>query len=104
MSVRTGQTLQAIDLDEIDVLTFEFSPALLSGEAIQTASVACTVHSGTDATPAAVLVGLHQVSGTTVLQQVQGNVSGVTYHLRCIATLNSGRALVAAGYLPCVTL
>ena len=102
--IRTGETLQAIDVDEIDVLTFEFEPGLADGESIAAATVACTVHSGTDAAPQDLLVGPPQVSGTTVLQQVQGNVSGVTYHVRCLATLSSGRVLVAAGYLPCVTL
>jgi hypothetical protein len=104
LTIRTGQTLQAIDVDEVDVLTFEFAPGLDEGESIATVAVQCTVHSGTDASPQDLLVGLPQISGTDVLQQVQGNVSGVTYHLRCLATLNSGRVLVAAGYLPCVTL
>lgn len=101
---RTGQTLQAIDVDEVDTLTFQFAAGLLDGESIVSADVQCTVHAGTDAAPSNLLVGPPQISGTDVLQLAQGNVTAVTYHLRCLATLSSGRVLVAAGYLPCVTL
>lgn len=101
---RIGQTLQAIDVDEVDTLTFEFGPGMLAGESISTVDVQCTVHSGTDPTPGDLLVGPPQITGTDVLQRAQGPVAGVTYHLRCAATLDSGRVLVNAAYLPCVLL
>jgi hypothetical protein len=104
MTLRIGQTLPAIDVDEIDVQTFAFGRAMVAGETITEVAITCDAWSGTDPAPDAVRVGAPVPSGTDVLQVIRGRVDGVTYRLRGRALLSSGRALVAVGYLPCKRL
>lgn len=101
---RPTQTTQHLDVDEVDLLPFDFSKSLVAGETIVSAAISCTVHAGTDASPALLLDGAPQIVGAQVVQKVNGRNSETTYHLRCTATLSSGRVCVAACYLPCVTL
>ncbi len=91
---------EAKDPAEKLTATFDFSSELVGGESIASASVTCTVISGTDASPGQVLNGSASISGSTVLQPFQGGISGVTYDLRCVATLSSSRVLVLAATLP----
>lgn len=51
--------------------------------------VTCSVYSGTDAAPLAMLVGAPFVSGFAYFQQVTGGVAGVIYELTCTATLSA---------------
>jgi hypothetical protein len=86
---------------EVMVATFDYTSEINSGETIASAVVACSVLAGTDPTPAAVLAGSASISAGTVLQPFQGGVDGVSYTLRCAATLSpSGRVLVLAATLP----
>lgn len=91
---------EAKDPAEKLTATFDFSNEIAGGESISSASLACTVISGTDASPEQVLNGAATISGSSVLQPFQGGISGVTYDLRCVATLSSGRVLVLAATLP----
>lgn len=101
---RSVGTLTPKDTAEVDTLPFDFSASLLAGETLASASVSAEVHHGTDPLPAALLSGAPVVQGDLVFQRLFGGVAGVTYLLRCAATLSSGRVLVAAAYLPVVRL
>lgn len=92
--------IEAKHVTEVDDLPFTF--ALLGTEVIQSATMSCTVHRGSDSTPAALLSGLPVISGAQVVQRVQGGVAGTVYTLCCQITTSSGRQLVAAAHLPVV--
>jgi hypothetical protein len=101
---RPTQATQHLDVEEVDLIPFEFGKSLLAGESIASAALSCTLHAGVDSSPALLLQGPPQIAGTQVLQMVAGRITDATYHLRCVATLSSGRKVVVACYLPCVTL
>ena len=83
------------------VATFDYSEDLDVGETIASATLTCTLLSGTDADPAAVLYGSATIDAGTVLQPITGGVDGAVYTLRCQATLTpTGRVLVLAASLP----
>lgn len=83
------------------VATFDYSEDLDAGETIASATLTCTLLSGTDADPAAMLYGTPTIAGGTVLQPITGGVDGAAYTLRCQATLDpTGRVLVLAATLP----
>lgn len=96
---RTPIHLAAMDIDEIDDVAFRVGPALLPGEAIASALISVEVREGVDASPDLLLVGVHQVSGTDILQRMQGTVPGVRYLIRIAVTLDSGRVLLGAAFL-----
>jgi hypothetical protein len=100
------QTLTVKDPAEQIVVTFDYTLALDVGETIQgTPTVSASATAGSDLSPSAILSGSPQVSGAKVLHTVIGGVDGSTYKLRCLATMTpSGRKLVLAGLLPCVTV
>lgn len=87
------------DPSELFPLTFDFSDAL-SGEAINSATVAIEVYSGTDATPANVLSGAATVSGDRVRQNVTGGVDGVEYLIRCTITTAAAMKYTLGRILP----
>jgi len=94
-------TLALAEKDPLEVITITFTfSGLAGGETISTATVAATAHQGTDAAPSAILSGGPQISGTSVLHQVIGGVSGVVYKLRCKITTSAGRTLVIGALLP----
>lgn len=83
------------------VATFDYREELDTGETITGAAVTCTLLSGTDANPEAVLYGTPTIVDGTVLQFFTGGVDGAVYTLRCQATLSpTGRVLVLAATLP----
>ena len=83
------------------VTTFDYSADLDAGETIASANLTCTLLSGADADPSAVLYGTPTIAAGTVLQPITGGVEGATYTLRCAVTLTpSGRVLVLAATLP----
>lgn len=89
------------DPEEVFVCTFDFSAAIEDPEQISSGEVSCALSSGSDPAPAAVLSGAAVVSGSSVLQTLQGGVPGASYTLRCVATFGpSGRHLVLAATLP----
>lgn len=96
--------MDAMDVNERINLRFPFSAEVETGETISSVQILCTVESGTDATPALLLVGSPTIVTATsdVLQTVQGRVAAVTYKIKCIATLSSGRKLARVGRLPVV--
>lgn len=100
---RIATALEAKDVEEIDVLTFDFAPGLVAGESVASVSVTCEAYDGEDASPSALLSGTAQVTGNTALQKITGGVEGVTYHLRAVAVLSgSTRRLTIGAMLPVV--
>ncbi len=91
---------KAKDPAENLISTFDFSSEIEVGESIASASVACTLVAGVDASPGQVIHGAASISGSTVLRPFQGGIADATYHLRCTANLSSGRVLVLAATLP----
>ena len=69
-------------------------------ETITSATVACTVLLGTDATPSAVLSGAATINGATITQIVTGGISGVDYKLKLTLVTSGSRTLVRAMKLP----
>lgn len=78
---------------------FDFASRLAIGETISTASVAATVHSGTDASPSSLISGSASISGTKVTQKIAAGTEGVTYLLTCTVTTSAGQTLLLSGYL-----
>jgi hypothetical protein len=88
------------DPAEKKLLVFSFANQVEAGVAIASATVAVLVQTGTDATPAAMLDGVPLINGSDVLQRLQGGISGVDYHLRCLATDGSGLVHLVSAVLP----
>lgn len=84
---------------EVENLTFDFTSKLASGVTISSATTTCTVYSGTDATPSAVISGAASISGSVVTQKVTGGTLGVIYQLLCAATTSTTETLELCGFL-----
>lgn len=97
---RQLQYLQPIFVGESDLVTFNFSRGLLAGERVTNRVVSITRRSGApDAAPQAMAQGLAEFDDTRVVQQIVPTVAGSRYLLRCDATLNTSRVLVAAALM-----
>lgn len=84
------------DPEEIKVLKFPFAREL-DGATIASVSFATpSVFKGVDPAPAAVALGLPVVSGTDVLQRMQGGLNGVVYKWRVRVVDSNGNAHVLA--------
>lgn len=83
-------------------LQFDFASMLESGETISTQSVACTVYSGTDASPSSMISGSATASGSIVTQLVIGGTLGVIYQLACTITTSESQTLVMTAFLAVV--
>lgn len=101
---RKPEELHPKDIDEVDVLSFDFTAMLKAGEIISSATVTCEAHTGADASAAAMLVGVAELDGAVVLQKLSGGVAGVIYRIRARAVLDSTRQLVLAAWLPVTRL
>lgn len=83
-----------IDPQEIKLVTFTFVNELAGAE-LSSATVSCTVVTGgADPTPANLLIGEPDISGTDVKQRVHGGINGITYRLRAQASDNVGNVHV----------
>lgn len=98
----TVTLLEVKDPSEVLLIPFRYDN-LATGETISSATVTATVHSGTDATPSAIISGAVTISGSTVTQKIIGGVSGVVYKLRCSATTSASRTLIIPALLPVET-
>lgn len=117
MTLRTAQPQPAMDLAEIDDIPFDFTADMVIGETIASAAITCVAIQGEDGDAQDMVTGAYQVgtltaagvftasaSGGVVLQRFTAQQAGVTYGVRCVATLSSGRKLTAAGELPVLEL
>lgn len=114
---RAAKYIDALDLEEIDDIPFDFNSDLRPAETITLAEVSALYVSGeADASPQLMVVGNSQIgtiadgvftseaAGRYVLQRFMGRQAGTVYDLRCVVTLSSGRQLTAAGRVPVVQL
>lgn len=92
------------DPEEIKVMKFGFARELAGASIALVNSVTPSVFKGTDPNPGTVLLGAAVVSGTDVLQRIQGGVSGVSYKFRCKVTDSNGNVHVVTDWLTVKTL
>lgn len=86
-------------LGETEILTFDFTSRLASGETISTATTTASVYSGTDAAPSSIVSGGSTITGQKVTQAITAGVLGVTYELLCTITTSLSQTLQLSGYL-----
>lgn len=92
------------DPEEIKVIKFAFAREL-NGATISTVdAVTPSTFKGVDASPAAVALGAPVVSGTDVLQRMQGGVSGAAYKWRVRVTDSNGNRHVVTDWVAVQTL
>ncbi len=96
--------LSSKDPSEIIPVTFDFSKVLTSADTNSTATVGATVAKGTDATPAAILLGSASIVGLVVTQLITGGVGDVTYKLKLTIVTGAGKQYVAGAHLPVETV
>ena len=78
------------DPEEIKVIKFPFARELNGATLATVTSVTPTTFSGVDASPGAVALGGAVISGTDVLQRMQGGLSGVVYKWRAVVVDSNG--------------
>ena len=66
-------------------------------------AMTCTVWSGVDPTPSAVISGTATISGTKILQNITGGVVGTIYALKCIITTSLGQTIQMGAYQAVIT-
>ena len=100
----TQSTLQLPPKLSGDTVTvqFDFASRLAVGETISTQSVACTVYSGTDASPSSMILGSASASGSIVSQKITAGTVGVVYSLACTITTSASQTLVMTGFMAVV--
>ena len=74
-------------------LSVNFAELLASVETISTASVAISVHAGTDAAAASMVSGSAIISGAEVTQMIIDGLDGVYYKLVYTITTSAGQTL-----------
>lgn len=80
-------------------LPFDFSSKTQSGDVLSAPVVTCTVWSGVDANPAAVLTGVNTIAGLQVNAGVQNGVVGVLYLIAVKVTASLSGLLELDGIL-----
>lgn len=100
----TPKKLVPLDVAEVDDVGFSFGKGLLPGEKVLGYVCTAEARQGIDLNPTPLRMGLPGKFGSDCMQRVSGllAVPDVTYLLRCIATLDSGRTLLATAYLKVV--
>lgn len=92
------------DPEEIKVISFPFARALNGTTINSVIYVTPSTYKGTDAAPANVALGAPVVSGTDVLQRMQGGLSGVVYKWRAKVVDSAGNVHVASELVAVQTL
>jgi hypothetical protein len=96
---------------ETRTIGFDFGPILNSGVTIGSiASVTCTVHYGTDASPSSRLIGAPSIvaseatsaASAGVAQNIGTMQNGVTYTLTCYVDTSDGQVLGIETHISCV--
>lgn len=78
---------------------YDFISSLGEGETIASALVTCSVYSGVDPTPSAVISGVADISGSVVGQDFTAGVSGTVYGTLCRIVTSSGAIVEQAAFL-----
>lgn len=77
----------------------DFISQLGPGETLLTAVCTCSVYTGVDANPSAMISGVASIGGTIVSQLVIGGVLGTIYEFLATVTTSLGQKIELAGYL-----
>lgn len=97
-----------LDIEEIKPVIFRFSKELRSGDSIAGVVITAELVAGSDATPAAILVGLPTIDNTNKLVEQLVSAPGLAgneYLLRAVATATpSGQKHVVAARMAVVKL
>jgi len=101
---RQNTRLDPKDVQEIDVVSFDFTSVLNTGETITSSTCTSEVYAGTDAAPSGLLLGGAQTTGTKVLQQIQAGIAGVEYLLRCAIVTSASRTLVLSALIQVIRI
>ncbi|SFK92138.1 hypothetical protein SAMN05216302_102116 [Nitrosomonas aestuarii] len=94
MSLPDTAVLSSKAPDEIVAVSFDFSRLADSIDSV--VSVAVTVHKGTDASPAAMILNTPIISGTVVSQLIQGGLDAVFYKVRAVIAIGQQRYALSA--------
>ncbi len=106
-----GNDFSEINPAETVTLTFDFGPMLRTGVTISAPVAACSVLSGSDASPAGRLLGSPQLAASpsdnganrAVLQQVTTMQAAVLYLITMTATTSDNQVLVLYAHAPSVS-
>lgn len=96
----TGQFTPA-NAGESQVYGFDFDKDLPAGDSIDGVTFGLGVAAGYDPAPQSHLINDPSISGTQVLQRVQGLVAGAIYTLQATVVTAQGNALVLWAPLVC---
>jgi hypothetical protein len=93
--------LPAKDPSEIIPISFSFGSELQTGDSVISCVVTVRTFEGSDPNPSALLFLMPNLTqAPTIIQNIQGGLSGCQYLLRAVATLESGGCLVRQAVLP----
>lgn len=81
---------------------FDFTGKIDVAETISSSNVICSLYSGTDPNPNAMVSGLTSVSGKVVSQAIIAGITGNIYELLCTAITSASRTVQMSGYLAVV--
>lgn len=93
-----------IDPEEIKVAELDFSPDLPDGATLSSVVMSAGVLSGQDPSPSTVLLGVPLIVGNTVKTRVKGQINGVVYEVRAVATDSAGNKHVMSQRLVCARM
>lgn len=100
----TNTPLGPKDPEEIKALKFPFARELNGATIATVEGVTVTLYKGADPSPADVKLGGAVVSGTDVLQRVQGGLDGAAYKFRVKVLDSAGNRHVMTDWLAVETL
>lgn len=83
---------------ETRTIKADFISDLAAGETISSASVTCTLYSGTDASPSSLISGSASISGSEVSQKITGGTEGNVYKLSFSAVTSTSQTLKRLGF------
>lgn len=100
-----GQDFDVVTQGESGQYGLNFVNDLPTGDTISAVSFSMSVvaGTGTDPDPSSHLDGLPGISGTTVLQRVNGLLPGLTYILLATVTTGNGNTIIGYSHISCET-
>lgn len=84
---------------ETEVVGWDFSARLETGETLQSAAFAATDPSGIDPAPAGILQGAAAIDGAIARQRVANLAAGARYAIVATVQTSGGRTLIEVGML-----
>lgn len=87
---------------ELATVPFDFTSKLAPGETISLATVTCTLYSGVDPNPSAMIFGVATIFGFVITQKITAGGVGNLYQLLCTITTSTGQSILMSMYLAVV--